>query len=340
MNPDLEQPDPRAVEAAAWLARTRQTLSGKEERDLSAWLADERNVRAFDAVLTAWTTLGEGRGARAFGGFRSAANAAYEEARKSRLARRSNRRRAGLALAASLALALLGTLYLAMLPDVYRTGIGEHREARLEDGSRISLDADTVVEVAFHDSRRELRLIRGRAKFDVAKDTLRPFTVSAGNQMVVATGTSFSVEVLPSTMKVVLFEGRVEVLARSDGRLPRGDRDAARRHEHTLNAPGSEFEADLGIVGGKARVGKAAPASDWEAGELAFDDEELGDVMARFNRYSEVKLVAGDPVANRTRVSGVYRANDLAGFLEAVHEINGLQSKRTGDLITLTAPTK
>src|SRR3546814_18739257 len=83
----------------------------------------------------------------------------------------------------------------------YQTEVGERRVALLDDQSRLSLDADSLVEVDMSDRQRELTLVRGRAKFDVAKDPLRTFTVVAGDKMVVATGTSFSVEMVGKAVR-------------------------------------------------------------------------------------------------------------------------------------------
>ncbi len=43
------------------------------------------------------------------------------------------------------------------------------------------------------DTRRTVRLLRGRAFFDVARDPDRPFTVEAGDARVTALGTAFAV---------------------------------------------------------------------------------------------------------------------------------------------------
>jgi transmembrane sensor len=74
--------------------------------------------------------------------------------------------------------------------------------------------------------RRRLWLDSGRAKFSVAKDPLRPFSVAAGDKLVVATGTVFSVERLTGQMRVVLYEGHVAVL---DDKTGRADTAAAFR---------------------------------------------------------------------------------------------------------------
>src|SRR3546814_16920388 len=82
----------------------------------------------------------------------------------------------------------------------------------LDDDSRLSLDANTRVRVKYSRAGRQLWLEEGRARFEVAKDPLRPFSVAAAGKIVVATGTEFSVELLGREPPVILYEGHVAVL--------------------------------------------------------------------------------------------------------------------------------
>src|SRR3546814_6222189 len=79
----------------------------------------------------------------------------------------------------------------------------------------VSLDAATKVNVRMKEAGRQVELLAGRAKFDVAKDPQRPFTVAAGDKLVVAVGTSFSVELIDGQVRVILYEGQVEVRDRN-----------------------------------------------------------------------------------------------------------------------------
>src|ERR1700743_1087200 len=83
-------------------------------------------------------------------------------------------------------------------PDLYTTGTSERRQVQLSDGSRIWLDSDTWGRAKYTKTARPLILDHGRARFDVAHDVTRPFSVTAGQQTVIAVGTSFDVERLDS----------------------------------------------------------------------------------------------------------------------------------------------
>src|SRR6185312_13630366 len=123
------------------------------------------------------------------------------------------RRGATLWIAAALVVAIVaGGVWRYYVPRAYVTGVGERRVVSLSDGSQVSLDAATEVDVRYLGDRRQLWLKRGRAAFTVAKDPLRPFSVAAADKVVVATGTRFSVELLHDQVHVVLYQGHVAVL--------------------------------------------------------------------------------------------------------------------------------
>src|SRR3546814_10843314 len=48
--------------------------------------------------------------------------------------------------------------------------LGEIREVQLPDGSRVTLDTDSLVLTKFDRDLRDVRLVRGRARFNVEKD--------------------------------------------------------------------------------------------------------------------------------------------------------------------------
>src|SRR3546814_3917007 len=113
--------------------------------------------------------------------------------------------------------------------DLYRTVLGERRVVTLADGSTVSLDAASEVRVAYSERARELALVRGQARFDVAHDPRRPFAVQARDQRVVATGTAFNVDLFGPQVLITLIEGHVQVLEATSSRAA----PKARSEEHT-----------------------------------------------------------------------------------------------------------
>src|SRR3546814_8581176 len=78
----------------------------------------------------------------------------------------------------------------------------------LEDGSRVTLDTDTILHIAYSPTERGLKLERGRARFDVSYDASRPFVVFAGGGSITAHGTVFDVAVVDRHVSVALLRRR------------------------------------------------------------------------------------------------------------------------------------
>ena len=198
-------------QAADWFARKRSgAMTVHEAAELHAWLAASADHQmAFDSVELMWAASEAIRHEPAVLEIR-------EEALK---AGRPGRRVAAFAaLAASLsALVVTGAVYtsqhnaLTPGPRTFSTSPGQTTTITLPDGSKVTLDADTVVRAHETRARRSLDLIKGRAFFRVAKDPSRPFVVAARDKTVTAVGTAFDVALQPNGVRVTLLEGKVKV---------------------------------------------------------------------------------------------------------------------------------
>lgn len=273
--------------------------------------------------MRVWQRFGAAATAPEFIEVRERALATYRKRNRARWAVRSGPRRAFWGIAACLVLAFVASvLWLQSQPDIYRTAVGERRIVVLADGSRISLDAATRVDVRLEKDRRVLVLRQGRAKFDVAHDPARPFSVTAADKLVVATGTSFSVELLRRQMHVVLYEGQVAVLEQRDrGAMPvpvalKGANGAADR----LLKPGGELVSNLAQSTASVAATDVARSLSWEVGQLTFIDEPLASAVERVNRYSARRIELADPKAGALEINGVFNTGDVDAFVVGVRE--------------------
>lgn len=101
-------------------------------------------------------------------------------------------------------------------PSEHALAIAANESAvrRLEDGTVVSVDASTMLRVNFTANRRDVHLFGGKAMFDVAMDTNRPFIVNTFLVNVAAqVGTKFAVEI-GSSVEVAVYEGAVDVSGR------------------------------------------------------------------------------------------------------------------------------
>ena len=300
----------RLAEAVAW----RINLSDIEietSPDFEAWWNDPENARAWATVAGLWDYLDQMAHAPELV---AARQAALSDARRASTQRRAPvlHRRALGAIAAALVVGVgWGAVQWMHRPDDYRTSQGERRIITLADGSRISLDASSEVTVRYTPNARELHLLHGQARFDVTHDIERPFSVVAGEQKIIATGTAFNVDIAGPKVLVTLIEGHVVVVDENPRQITREwprsvELRAGQQLAAAPTAPPAVGSADI------VRV------TAWTNGQIMFDNEMLSSVVARVNRYSSTQVVIADPRVATMRISGVLNAGDINGFVDIV----------------------
>ena len=316
-------------QAAAWRVRLAENdLEGCPE--LSAWLAeDPRHAEAWILIQHDWALFGEHASSPELLELRSRALAHAHEAGQGRWTRSRKfalTRRLGLA-AAIAAVAVGGMLLWVKQPEVYTTRAGERRVVTLADNSQVALDSRSEVRVQYSAHARELTLVRGQARFDVAHDVERPFSVTADNHRVLATGTSFNVDLFGPSLLVTLIEGRVVVsstttqvdLVKVDTPIPRITLDVGEQVVFTPKAAPSVARVNIG------------QATAWENGELMSDNDTLATVVARMNRYAQHTLIVDDPETAELRVSGVFHTDDVEGFISTIEAYLPISAAKDSD---------
>lgn len=230
--------------------------------------------------------------------------------------------------AATVTLAVLAAIsltswYIAHQSTSYRTEVGQVRSVGLEDGSQVTLDAGSRIEVAVRADERRIDLIYGDAYFVVAKDPMRPFVVSVDRARIVAVGTQFYVERDDNGLIVVVTEGkiRLERPAESPQEVAAGYEARLDATELRINRPTDmEVEETLG----------------WRNGYLLFRDTSLVEAVAKFNRYTHKQMLIDDPSIAGIRIGGHFRLDDVQGFLWLLKSGFPINVDERGDRIVLT----
>lgn len=154
----------------------------------------------------------------------------------------------------------------------------------LSDGSQIMLNAATTLRFPSNFRGLSSRTVelKGEAYFEIAKDKLHPFLVTAGDQKVEVVGTHFNITSYSeeSEIKTTLLEGSVKVSSLKTGLtkyLNPGQQ--ASFSENAINVQDVEVE----------------DAVAWKNGYFMFNYENLEDVMGKISRWYNIEVQYDDP---------------------------------------------
>lgn len=222
--------------------------------------------------------------------------------------------RLGFALVASLLVAVVVAWTMAGRSERYMTAFGEQRSVMLDDGTRVTLNTASKIEVELRKDHRVVRLVQGEALFEVAHDAARPFDVSAGNTTVRAVGTQFNVDSRPQKTTVTVVEGRVAFITGKAPILVAGDR-------LVVSASGSAAVSH-GI--------NVSAALAWTRHQLVFERRALGEVAEEFNRYNRERITIESASLRAEEVTGVFQSNDPASFVTFLSTIPGVAIRDDG----------
>lgn len=293
----------RVLEAAiAWkLCLDAGACTASERSEFTRWHA------ASDEHARAWLQLGM---------VEQRVGAAAGPARQTLLQSRANLRRRAAKLGGGLASVLLfGTLLAwvgapSLSPDYWladqRTGTGEVRTLRLEDGTLISLDTHSAVDLRFDDQQRLIVLHQGEISIQTGHADHRPFVVRTEDGRLRPLGTRFLVRREATGTRLEVLQSAVAAQPRNSG-----DERVLREGQQVIMSADS-----LGPVGPVP-----AEADAWTRGMLVVDNVRLADLVAELARYRSGHLGVTAEVAD-LRVTGSFPLTDtdlaLASLLPAL----------------------
>lgn len=208
----------------------------------------------------------------------------------------------------------------------HHTATGERRELLLSDGTRVTLNTASAIDVRFDAAQRLVVLRAGEILVATAPDTAaahRPFRVQSAGGTMEALGTRFSVrQEEEGATRVAVLEGAVRISPASGAAsrvLPAGQQ--------------GRFSAG-GIDGAFTAADEAEVA--WTQGMLLADRMRLADFAAELSRYRPGALHCDAAVAD-LRVSGAFPIADtdrVLGMLVSTYPVDAVTRLR-GYWVTL-----
>lgn len=202
-----------------------------------------------------------------------------------------------------------------------RTGTGERGRHALPDGSTLTLDARSAVDVVFSDEQRLVRLRAGAVIVAVAPwqgAGLRPFVVQSAQGSVQALGTRYMVRQEDERTLVHVMEHSVRIITRS-GR------------QHTLEEGATAYFSASEVTPVDASL--MAPAA-WEGGVIQVRDQSLGVVIDALRPY-QPGLIRVSAAAARLRVFGRFSLDRPERVLQDLVDTQPISVVRWSEWLTL-----
>jgi len=210
---------------------------------------------------------------------------------------------AGAALVLAAALALPVGFGLVTHPPAYlaadlRSGTGQWTTHTLSDGSRVTLDSGSAVDLHFDGERRSIDLVRGRVLVDVAPDAARPFVVRTPQGTLTALGTRFTVARTDGVTTLTMLESHVR--ARTGGDHP----------EERVVSAGERVRLEAGGLSPTEAVDTASVADAWAHHQLVVGGRPLPEVLDELDRHRPGLIRYDRRRIEHLRVSAVLPLDD------------------------------
>jgi ferric-dicitrate binding protein FerR (iron transport regulator) len=200
---------------------------------------------------------------------------------------------------------------------------------KLNDGSVITLNEGSTLKYAVSQKPNERRVVlSGEAFFEVARDTLRPFIVVAGETLVEVLGTSFNIRAYRATetIEVTVQSGMVSMAERRSS------------EKQILLQPGN-----TGLYNKTEKHLEFLSSADpntfaWKTGELVFNETRLSDVVVVLNRVYGESLKIDNAALADCPLTVSFTDQEFSAVLNVIINTFDLQAERRDGSIYLTGP--
>lgn len=300
--------DAIAEQAMTWFVRLRaDTVTAVERRQFQVWcLANPAHRLAYDETAAFWDDIYFNQTLAA-----TTLSPQTQAVLPGRHLRSQRIVKPMLAIAAGIV--LLAIVYRPTL-DCWRTdyctAVGEIKTVHLADGSQVTLNSASAINVNLRNGLRQIQLTHGEAFFEVQHDAQHPFLVEGHYSNTKVLGTRFVVREDTGSDSVTVVSGVVEV-----------SRD--RQNPSILKASDS-ITVDAEHC---SEVRQVSPnsATAWMKGSASFDNAPLSEVVAELGRYRRGGLLIKTESLKNLKVSGRFDVADTDKALESLRQTLPIQ---------------
>jgi len=191
------------------------------------------------------------------------------------------------------------------------------KEIQLEDGSKISLNHNSQLEVAanFNETIRSVKL-DGEAFFDVAKDEEKAFVIQIDDVDVTVLGTSFNIRENENQISVTVISGTVKVESETNSVI-------LNKNEKAIYIKQTQDLSQNSIYNKND--------TSWKTGVFTFKSEPLAKVIYDLENIFSKKIILEDSRLEKCGIALVVNSNDFQTVINKVANAVNCEIKKTDD---------
>lgn len=182
------------------------------------------------------------------------------------------------------------------------TSVAQIAKRTLEDGTVITANANSKLEITYYRHQRLVKLKQGEAIFEVTKDAERPFVVETAQAKVTVLGTRFAVNQMANRVRISVDHGSVRV-ARADGQTGSLVLRNGQVAEIELHAAPEQVNRN------------AADGFSFAQGLMVFDRADMFEVAETLSRYRAEPVKALFFGNNTPKINAVLKASEVDAFI-------------------------
>ncbi len=219
-----------------------------------------------------------------------------------------------------------GGLFAKAETSEVRASLGERKQIVFQDGTRVWLNAGSVISYPQRFSLKERRvMLDGEAYFEVEPNARRPFVIETGGlTRVQVTGTELDVRSFGDepTLEVVLVSGKAEFVS--------GKETFRMSPRQRLTYNKADGRVSLSTEDG------AAVAGLWKDNVISFRDAPLQEVIETLGRWYGISFEVRDSGAYSSRFSLRTKEMPLRELLDEMQHISDLSFSVSGDKVIVS----
>ncbi len=228
-------------------------------------------------------------------------------------------------------LLLLGGVFFKdyVLFTTYSTAFGETRTVNLTDGSRVTLNANSLLRVprfGFGKETREVVLL-GEADFSIMHmaDNQHFVVQTDKNFEVVVLGTEFLVNTREKGTKVVLNKGKVRLLYQE-----------GKTRKQLIMKPGNLVTFDQNGRVSLKQTSNPQVFMSWKEHRFVFEETTLAEISVLFAENYGIDFQIPDKAMTRWTISGAFTAYSAEELMETLASASNLIYRKQGNTIVIT----